>query len=191
MMTQQQQTTSHDMLSLPYIDHITADEKQQIDAMIVQEMNESGPMTGEVEESQLGSMPQPMQQAIDTSRYSLPQPLDDANDSIESWEKAVENARVQLEHQRGRLVNLQLLLKYGPASWRAHNEILSAMLQNTEEQVNVLHGDALHVNKERKIIQMRAEQELASSTYSHQTYMDLVDKNKRLEQEIMMMDNQS
>jgi hypothetical protein len=191
MMTQQQQTTSHDMLSLPYIDHITADEKQQIDAMIVQEMNESGPMTGEVEESQLGSMPQPMQQAIDTSRYSLPQPLDDANDSIESWEKAVENARVQLEHQRGRLVNLQLLLKYGPASWRAHNEILSAMVQNTEEQVNVLHGDALHVNKERKIIQMRAEQELASSTYSHQTYMDLVDKNKRLEQEIMMMDNQS
>lgn len=191
-MTQQQQTTARDsMLSLPYIDHITADEKQQIDAMIVQEMNESGPMTGEVEESHVGSMPQPMQQAIDTSRYSLPQPLDDTMDSIESWEKAVENARAQLEHQRGRLVNLQLLLKYGPASWRAHNEILSAMLQNTEEQVNVLHGDALHVNKERKIIQMRAEQELASSTYSHQTYMDLVDKNKRLEQEIMMMDNQS
>lgn len=191
-MTQQQQTTARDsMLSLPYIDHITADEKQQIDAMIVQEMNESGTMTGEVEESHVGSMPQPMQQAIDTSRYSLPQPLDDTMDSIESWEKAVENARAQLEHQRGRLVNLQLLLKYGPASWRAHNEILSAMLQNTEEQVNVLHGDALHVNKERKIIQMRAEQELASSTYSHQTYMDLVDKNKRLEQEIMMMDNQS
>lgn len=181
----------HHILSLPYIDHITAEEKQQVDAMIAQEMNESEPAhrSGEVQEKQGLSVPQPIERAIDTSRYSLPHPSDDDNSSIESWEKAVDNARAQLEHQRGRLVNLQLVLKYGPASWRAHNEILSAMAQNSEEQVNVLHGDALHVNKERKIIQMRAEQELATSTYSHRAYMDLVDKNKRLEQEIMMMDD--
>ena len=50
-------------------------------------------------------------QVLDTSRYQLPHPPDDATE--EEWHAALINAEVQLRYMDGRLLNLELLRRYG------------------------------------------------------------------------------
>lgn len=50
-------------------------------------------------------------QVLDTSRYQLPHPPDDAKE--EEWRAALINAEVQLRYMDGRLLNLELLRRYG------------------------------------------------------------------------------
>ena len=52
-----------------------------------------------------------------------------ARDDPEAWEAAVNNAKAQLEHQTLRIQNLELMLKYGPNQWRAHNASLEAAIK--------------------------------------------------------------
>lgn len=51
--------------------------------------------------------------AIDVSRYQLLAPAHGMDASEEEWEAAVKNAASQLMHQEGRLLNLELLKRYG------------------------------------------------------------------------------
>ena len=37
-----------------------------------------------------------------------------------------------------RIVNLELLSKFGPDAWRSHNEVLQQMLDDQQRQLNVL-----------------------------------------------------
>mgnify|MGYP002720191487 FL=1 len=50
-------------------------------------------------------------QVLDTSRYQLPHPPDDATEN--EWHAALINAEVQLRYMDGRLLNLELLRRYG------------------------------------------------------------------------------
>ena len=50
-------------------------------------------------------------QVLDTSRYQLPHPPEDATE--EEWHAALINAEVQLRYMDGRLLNLELLRRYG------------------------------------------------------------------------------
>lgn len=120
---------------------------------------------------------------LDLERYSLPQPSD--TDNIESWEKAIENVMAQLEHQQTRIINLQLLLKHGPNTWRAYNEGLSSLLNRLDHELQVIRGDCNHINRERKMEQLAAGKEIADATAM---YMHLVEKNKVLTAEITRLE---
>jgi len=118
---------------------------------------------------------------LDLERYSLPQPSDRDKDDVESWEKAVENVMAQLEHQQTRILNLQLLLKHGPDTWRAYNEGLSSLLNRLDHELQVIRGDCNHINRERKMEQLAAGKEIADASA---LYVTLVEKNKILTAEI-------
>lgn len=51
--------------------------------------------------------------SIDTTRFQLPPPTARSKASEEEWNKAVDNAATQLLHQQGRLMNIELMKRYG------------------------------------------------------------------------------
>lgn len=139
-----------------------------------------------IEASQDGTISVPFSDGIDLERYDLPRPQGEDENRLVAWEAALDNARAQLEHQKTRIVNLQLLLKHGPTSWRAHNEVLSTMVGQIEGNLETLQGDVTHINKERKIEQLTAGSELENLK---NTYFQLVEKNMQLQAACSELEN--
>jgi pre-mRNA-splicing factor SPF27 len=50
---------------------------------------------------------------LDTSRYRLDTPGASKQNDYGAWHSSLDNANAQLEHQYLRIMNLELLLKYG------------------------------------------------------------------------------
>ncbi|KAJ3311119.1 hypothetical protein HDU93_005314 [Gonapodya sp. JEL0774] len=167
--------------SLPYIDKEYEDEniRAQVDSLIEAELqmrddtgNEgrlppnivlfaNNPLLlGEMERLEKGQK----LNAIDTNRYRLPPPQED---DLESWKKAVDNARAQLEHQYSRellamtccamiIFHLSnVLLK-----WRIHNYQLEATNTALQKQLEEYSRKIVELNKLRKLDQTRDGQTL-------------------------------
>jgi pre-mRNA-splicing factor SPF27 len=115
---------------------------------------------------------------LDLTRYSLVRPAGEKDRDIEEWRKARDNARAQLEHQSTRILNLELLSKYGPNAWRTYGKDLEGtlgFLKSTREKIDKVVED---VNSTRKEQQMDVQPKLLSQK---RKYVDLVDKNMQLE----------
>ena len=56
----------------------------------------------------------------------------------------MENSGAQLEHQRTRIMNLDLMLDYGAESWKQYNEVLQDMLNRIQVRPNI--------NREWKVV---------------------------------------
>ncbi|KAJ7071534.1 breast carcinoma amplified sequence 2, partial [Mycena amicta] len=97
---------------------------------------------------------------IDTLRYNLPTPTAPGTD--EEWQAALKNAQAQLEHQRIRQTNLQLLQTYGSNAWRIHNYLLETTVKQTEKALEEMKEMTVEVNRERKNTQTRLGKELNS-----------------------------
>jgi pre-mRNA-splicing factor SPF27 len=63
---------------------------------------------------------------LDVTRYQLAAPGPDKAHDPAAWRAAVDNAQAQLEHQHNRVQNLELMLKYGPNTWRAQVRLRAA-----------------------------------------------------------------
>ena len=49
----------------------------------------------------------------------------------------MENSGAQLEHQRTRIMNLDLMLDYGAESWKQYNEVLQDMLNRIQVRKDI------------------------------------------------------
>lgn len=110
--------------------------------------------------------------ALDTSRYMLETPTGSAKNDVEAWTAAVNNAAAQLQQQSLRLMNLELLLKYGANACRIQNFELEAFIKQLESIAASLKDQITQLSVERKTEQVRAiekiqllEQRLAELTY--------------------------
>jgi pre-mRNA-splicing factor SPF27 len=95
-----------------------------------------------------------------------------------AWQGALENAQAQLQHQKNRILNLELLLKYGPDCWRAKNDHLATHLSSLNQQLASTQRSIDDTNKERKLQQEIAGRELSAL---HNEYLTLLSKNAQLE----------
>jgi pre-mRNA-splicing factor SPF27 len=77
-----------------------------------------------------------------------------------------------------RLVNLELLLKFGPDSWRMHNEVLASFVARLQEQLAGVRRQVDDLNRERKLQQHAAGGELGKLEAE---YLSLVHKNAEIE----------
>jgi len=100
--------------------------------------------------------------APDASRYRLDPPSGRERASVEAWEGAVANAMAQLEHQGTRIVNLELGMKYAPASWRARNAWAEATLEAYEEELARAKTAVNEMNVRRKLQQEAALKEFGA-----------------------------
>jgi len=115
---------------------------------------------------------------LSMKRYELPQPSANQKTDISAWNECIRNAMAQLEHQATRIVNLELLSKFGPDAWRSYNEVLQQMLDDQQRQLNVLRKNIQDINWERKSAQMKAGEELQLLESS---WIGLVSKNYEIE----------
>lgn len=117
--------------------------------------------------------------ALDMSRYNLDPPPAGQRGNPEAWQGVLENAHAQLEHQYGRLLNLELLLKFGPGAWRAHNERLAAVTSALQAAAADARTQVDALNRERKLQQMAAGREIGLLEREHHV---LVAKNAEIEE---------
>eukprot|EP00298_Acanthocystis_sp_HF-20_P026787 c4615_g1_i1.p1 GENE.c4615_g1_i1~~c4615_g1_i1.p1 ORF type:complete len:217 (+),score=77.58 c4615_g1_i1:30-680(+) len=158
--------------SLPYIDTQYAEPgmKEQVEKLIKNEMK-----TFQPRKDYLAHLPSPptifernplLKQEferiargerippIDTVRYQLNRPSTEHWNDISSWNTAVNNARSQLEHQHLRLMNLELMLKYGSNSWLQHNQQVQQTTEVLKNQLSTLKNQITETNRKRKLDQM-------------------------------------
>ena len=76
---------------------------------------------------------EPMRQ-LDVARYKLERPSGKQEKDIKSWRAARDNAQSQLEHQHTRIMNLELMSKFGTNAWRQHNEVCAGAIDAIEPQ---------------------------------------------------------
>lgn len=86
-----------------------------------------------------------MKKQIDMSRYNVPGPKGVLKEDAQAWRSAVINARVQLEHQQNRLMNLELESEYGDPVWQAY----LTSVEGAAVRTSILADDAL---KEKRVI---------------------------------------
>jgi pre-mRNA-splicing factor SPF27 len=86
-----------------------------------------------------------------------------------------------------RIINLELLSQYGSAAWRAHNEVLKRMLQEEQNSLEVIRSQIQEVNRQRKLEQSKAGDEL-SRLETH--WQDLVRKNYKIEEACMQLQSE-
>ncbi|GAB5358829.1 hypothetical protein AAMO2058_000492400 [Amorphochlora amoebiformis] len=151
---------------LPYIDKEYSNPalKSLVDKMVKEEMRSFRPP------DYLASMPMPdtRQSSVvvrdmfdrksappktpfNSERYQVIPPK---SDDIKEWKAALKRAQTALEHQTTRVINLELMKRYGSNSWRAyadilgeHQEILSKYLKEQKHEIR-------EMNRKRKASQL-------------------------------------
>lgn len=182
--------------ALAYIDPLSQEEKAAVDALIMEELKSSTKrpqdylkemralpdfdleghpvLKAEYERVKAG---QPMAQ-LDTTRYRLDEPPLNRRNDVAAWKAALDNAHSQLEHQYNRLLNLELLLQFGPKAWQAHIRHLEVGHKRLEETLGETRKAVEAVNRERKVVQLQAQSEMADY---ESRWAAMVAKNREIE----------
>ncbi|KAG0221724.1 Pre-mRNA-splicing factor SPF27 [Mortierella sp. GBAus27b] len=111
----------------------------------------------------------PMEPKLDLSRYQLelpsslsaslsaeegsqqtPSASEELPDGRVLWLQAVENANAQLEHQNQRIMNLELVQKFGGNAWNVHNYQMEYDLSLLRKALDDKRAEVLELNKLRK-----------------------------------------
>merc|ERR1712203_785129 len=81
---------------------------------------------------------------------TLPPPPPGKMTDLQAWSECVENSQAQLEHQRTRIMNLDLMLDYGGESWKQYNDVLQEMLSRVQAQLADVKQAIQEINWSRK-----------------------------------------
>ena len=135
-------------------------------------LSQSPVLAEEFERAKAGK---PMRQ-LDTDRYSIQDPPASQQGDIASWQKAVNNSTTQLEHQSNRwvsfeifwlgrwknlffffvrILNLELLQKFGGNAWRYHNFEVEGYVKMLEAELQAEQQEVTNINKKRKAAQVK------------------------------------
>lgn len=181
--------------ALPYIDGMTNDDRHQAEELINEELKKSNKKPSDY----LASFPplpasrfegHPILQheyarvkagkqmeAMDTSRFHLTPPPASQQNDFGAWRAATDNAHSQLEHQYNRLLNLELLLRFGPNARRVHNKSLEGHVYRLEKEIEQLQQQKDSINKQRKLSQ---ESDGRALQQMEQQYTALIAKNMEI-----------
>ena len=91
----------------------------------------------------------PLEQ-LDMSRYDAEKPQGQMEKDVQSWRKAVANAKVQYEHQSNRLINMELLEAHGGPLWLQHNKAVDGMQKQVDMNIQGIKRKCDDINSLRK-----------------------------------------
>jgi len=202
-----QQSSSVFIDALPYIDRYQDDEdlQEQVQTLLNEEMSSMRRTPEEYLNDYLTTLPDHQQyerfetpslaaafhalssgQAalhppLDMSRYKVEPPSTDGMETskaIDAWKEAIDNAQAQMEHQRNRALNLELLKKYGAAAWRTHNEQLTHLKEKLTSSLSSVQSSIESINRKRKSEQVTLGNDLQ---LLHNGVLHLTHKNHEIE----------
>jgi len=127
---------------------------------------------------------QPMD-TLSMKRYELPTPPGGKMTDVQAWTECVDNSMAQLEHQRTRILNLELMLEYGGESWKIYNEVLQDLLNKVQSQLQDVKKEIQEVNWARKNQQSQVGDKLKNL---ESDWVGLVSKNYEIEQALINME---
>lgn len=90
-----------------------------------------------------------MQKLIDTSRYRVAAPSGAAEQDPRAWHNSIANCRAQYEHQKNRIMNLELELEHGEGVWKQFNGALEGAARQTERLTESAIKDKNIINSQR------------------------------------------
>ncbi|KAF8938062.1 Pre-mRNA-splicing factor SPF27 [Dissophora ornata] len=129
----------------------------------------------------------PMEPKLDLARYQLEPPTSTSSSTASSstsietgsssetitpsaseelpegrtqWLKALDNANAQLEHQNQRILNLELVQKFGGNAWNVHNYQMEYDLSLLRKAVDDKRSEVIELNKLRKRDQLEVAESL-------------------------------
>lgn len=124
-------------------------------------------------------------ETLSMKRYELPPPPAGKMTDVAAWNECVDNSLAQLEHQRTRIVNLELMSDYGSDAWKTYNEILQRLVNQYQERLKVLKKEIQEVNWSRKNKQTQVGEKLKNL---ESQWVGLVSKNYEIEQAIVQLE---
>merc|ERR1712190_508227 len=105
-----------------------------------------------------------------------------------AWHKAAENIQMQLEYNRLRLTNLELLERWGAKAWVASSIMSRASERAIATQTAQLRSNREAVNKKRKLAQVSCGNELRKLSRELEQYqqdnVDTLAGLQKLEHEV-------
>lgn len=88
--------------------------------------------------------------AIGSQLPTQPSASEELPEGRAQWFEALDNANAQLEHQSQRVLNLELVQKFGNNAWNIHNYQLEYDLSRLRKQVDEKRAEVMELNKLRK-----------------------------------------
>lgn len=125
---------------------------------------------------------------LSMKRYELPQPSAGRMNDVSAWQEAVDNSEAQLEHQALRIMNLELMLQFGPDTWKMSNAVLQNMVQLAQKQLVDLKKQIQEINWKRKREQTDAGSKLKQL---EESWVGLVSKNYEIERACMELERET
>lgn len=165
--------------SLAYFDVIDGNLRAQADALVAQEQARMGgsasdylaqlpaaadvnwnrcPLAAAAYERVAAAAPR---EALDFSRYELPEPAKRERSSAAAWAAAASNAKSQLEHQNVRIENLELLHAHGADVWRASRAAMEGVAGYLNDALEEIERETEDINRDRKLRQLAHGREIS------------------------------
>lgn len=191
--------------ALPYIDPLTPEVKKQVDRLIEEELSRGNrkpsdflkemppvppstfdghPLLATEYERVKSKTEMP---PLDSTRYMLNPPGQTRRNDVGEWKRSLDNASAQLEHQYLRILNLELMLKYGDKVWRAQTQLDESLVHQYEAELAETKRKITQLNTERKLQQTAAGLELRKI---EEEYYALVQKNFEIETASSRLDDE-
>lgn len=123
--------------------------------------------------------------ALDIERYRLGEPQGHSAQDHGAWRKAAEMAQTQLEYNRLRVTNLEMLERWGGKAWIAHSAVVRTTERCLGAEASQLRNQREEVNKKRKLDQVSCGNELRKLANELEQYQ--VD-NKEVERGVLELE---
>lgn len=177
---------------LPYIDTEYADPtiRSQVDKLVEREMKAFQPPdylaelpmpstrgTSAVLRDVLERKAPPVRAPFDSARYAVAPPSKSAAKDPEQWRAALDRARIQLEYESTRAVNLELSKRYGANAWKGFTGLLADMDRSANAGLEQAKAQSNDVNRKRKASQLTVAPSLQNA---HRKWAQYVARNNEL-----------
>ena len=168
----------YDFDALPYLDREYDDPEQQrrVHELIAEEMRTFSPrdylstlpsfsLSSPLLASELSRVEKgvPMEKR-DFLNCAVDPPQGALQKDVQAWRKAVMNAKIQYEHQKNRLMNLELLEEHGGSLWLQHNDAVDGMQRQVDGRVQGVKRKSDEINYQRKRDQEKAMPSIINMT---------------------------
>lgn len=109
-------------------------------------------------------------EGIDIVRYKVEPPQGVGAQDYAAWRGAAESVHMQLEYNRLRLTNLEMLERWGNKAWIAHTYTVRGCEAVLQKETAALKAEREAVNKKRKLDQVSCGNELRKLTLELEQY---------------------